>query len=366
MEEPIFIDSDPDAIVADFKADYEKLTGVQLAPGQAEMLLIQAISYRIHMNRIGANSAAKQNLLAFAVFPMLDYLGELVGVTRLPASNALATIQFTVVSGHPTITIPAGVRIQSLDGNAVFITLEEKIVPAGNDTAQVRAECTTAGEIGNKYAIGEISVILDPQAYVAIAGNVAITDGGADEETDDGLRERIRLAPSAFSSAGPDDAYIYFAKSASQLIIDVGITSPIPGHVHIFPLLVDAAAPSADLITAIEAKVTPKKARPMNDIVLVLPPTKSNYAIEVDVTLLNGSIGSTEINAITAALTLYANQRKQKLGRDAVVSQINAVSKTAAVYSVNVVSPAANVVVDFSQVAFCTNITVNLVGYSDE
>ncbi|MBO9674409.1 MAG: baseplate J/gp47 family protein [Sphingobacteriaceae bacterium] len=366
MEEPIFIDSNPDIIVADFKANYESLTGMQLAPGQAEMLLIQAISYRIHLNKIEANEAAKQNLLAYARYPMIDYLGELVGVTRLPAAKAICTIQFTLVGGHPTIDIPAGIRVQSPDGKAVFITLVGATVPAGTDTVNVAAECTVAGDIGNNYPIGAISIILDPQAFVAIAGNIEITDGGADTETDDGIRERIKLAPSAFSSAGPDDAYIYFAKSANQSIIDVGIKSPIPGHVNIYPLLENAATPSADLIAAIEAKVTPKKVRPLNDIVNVVAPTKKNYAIEVNVILLTGSVPAPELAAITASLTAYADQRKRKLGRNAVRSQINAASKTDAVYSIEVIQPAADVTADFSEVAFCTGITVNLTGYSDE
>jgi hypothetical protein len=50
------------------------------------------------------------------------------------------------------------------------------------------------------------------------------TANGTDDETDEELRERIRLAPSQFSVAGPTGAYKFFAKSAHPSIVDVSVT----------------------------------------------------------------------------------------------------------------------------------------------
>ena len=48
-------------------------------------------------------------------------------------------------------------------------------------------------------------------------------------ESNDDLRRRVTLAPSGYSVAGPDDAYIFLALSASGLVLDAKPTSPSPG-----------------------------------------------------------------------------------------------------------------------------------------
>ncbi|WP_432712584.1 hypothetical protein, partial [Pedobacter sp.] len=62
----------------------------------------------------------------------------------------------------------------------------------------------------------------------------------------------------------------------------------------------------------------------------------------------------------------YTEERKRQLGKDIVRSRISAVASFSDVYSVDVVSPAADVVVDQSEVAFCNLVKVNITGYSDE
>jgi phage-related baseplate assembly protein len=363
LDEPVFFDTDKDVIIADMQAFYEDQVGFKLSPGQAEMLLINAFAYREHVFRIQANAAAKQNLLEFAVYPMLDYLGALVGVNRLPAERAGTYITFNLVPGHGDLILPMGIRVQSIDGKVVFETLEEKTVLAAATTVTVKAESTSEGTAGNNYPIGEIGIILDPQAYVSSAGNTTITSGGADAEDDAFLRERIRLAPSSFSCAGPRGAYEYFAKSAHPDIIEVGITSPVPGQVNIYPLMEDVAIPSQEIIDAVFAIVNDDKVRPLTDTVA---PEKVEFDIVVNIKLLTGAIASTAQATIFKALTDYAVERKKHLGRDAVISRISAVASVAQVYSTEVISPPEDVIVELSEVAFCNSITVNITGYSDE
>ncbi|MCV4640052.1 baseplate J/gp47 family protein, partial [Escherichia coli] len=77
-------------------AKYEADTGKTLYPAQAERLLIDLWAYREMLVRVAVQEAAKQNLVAFAREPMIDYLGELVGVYRLAAQPATTTLQFSV------------------------------------------------------------------------------------------------------------------------------------------------------------------------------------------------------------------------------------------------------------------------------
>jgi phage-related baseplate assembly protein len=81
------INDDAGAIRAEIAAAYEAATGKTLYPAQIESLLIDLIAYRETLIRAAINDAARQNLVRFARAPMLDYLGELVGIARLPGED---------------------------------------------------------------------------------------------------------------------------------------------------------------------------------------------------------------------------------------------------------------------------------------
>ncbi|TXF11939.1 baseplate assembly protein [Pelomicrobium methylotrophicum] len=81
------IPDDASAIRAEIAAAYEGATGKTLYPAQVESLLVDLIAYRETLLRAAINDAARQNLVRFARSPMLDYLGELVGVARLPGED---------------------------------------------------------------------------------------------------------------------------------------------------------------------------------------------------------------------------------------------------------------------------------------
>jgi len=366
LDEPIFFDTDGEKILAELKSEYEAKTGFILAPAQAEMLILQAFAYRFQLAYISANEAAKQNLLAFAKYPMIDYLGDFLGVERLGPDTAKCKLKFNLVEEHPALVIPKGVRVQSVDTKAVFVTLEDVNVLLDDEFVIIEAECTSEGLIGNGYPVGEISIVLDPQAYVDYVQNTQITAGGSDQETDDGLRERIRLAPSSFSSAGTSDSYRFFALSAHASIIDVGINSPEPGTVAIYPLMADGAEPSDQIIEAIEAICNSDRVKALNDTIEVIAPTKNNYSISVNLTLKSGAIELVEKTRAEKSLLEYADARKSKLGMDAVLSQIIARASSENVYNVAVVSPVGNITASKTQIAFCTSITVTVTGFSDE
>jgi len=366
LTKPQFIDTNAAAIVNDMVADYETATGKKLAPAQAERLLINGFAYREYILRTAINEAALQNLVSFANFPALDYLGELVGVRRLPPSKAQCLIRFTLVAGHGSLVIPDGIRIQSVDGQAVFITTEAKTVDTTIMTVDVKAECTAEGNVGNNYAPGDISLLLDPQAYIATAANLDTSNGGADEENDEELRERIKLAPAGFSNAGSKGAYKFFAKSAHPSIIDVAVTSPVPGQVNIYPLLIDGTPPSPEIIDAVFAKCNADKVRPLTDTVVVQAPVMVSYSLVVNLTLLTNAITTDVINEVTQNLQNYVNDRKTRLGVDVVGAQIIRQSNVASVYKAEVISPAADIVVAENEYTSCTGITVSVTGFSDE
>lgn len=361
-----FVHEDGALIIAECTQYLEKQLGRQIAPADVEQLLINALAYRELIIRAGLNDAARQNMVSFSRGAMLEYLGELVGVIRLPASGALCTIEFALVSGHTGVTIPEGLRVQSMDGKVIFKTIESKVVVVGVNTMQVLAEATEAGTIGNGYIVNKINIILDPQAFISTAQNIDITAGGANEETDDELRERIKLAPASFSVAGPIDAYKFFAKSASPSIVDVAVTSPTPGQVNIYPLLEGGTMPTTEILDAVQAICNAEKIRPLTDTVVTAAPTTTNYAIVVNVTLLTTAVSGATQTAIIAALNNYKESRKNRLGLDVVKAKISSLCMIDKVYTVAVISPVNDIEAAPEVYTNCTGITVNIIGTHDE
>lgn len=368
---PIFIETDPAKILAESVAFYESATGKILEPGQVERLVINTWAYREQLLRNAVQQAAMQNLIAFASFPILDYLAEIVGVRRLAASFAEVQIDFGIVPGSAALTIPAGLRVQSKDGKIVFQLIEPIEVPAvgiSDPILIVSGTCVsqTAGAVGNDYAPGSIDIILDPYAYLASASNSTTSSGGSNEEADESLRERVKLAPSSFSVAGPTGAYKFFARSAHPSIIDVGVQSINPGQVIVYPLSTLGLPTPTPVLDAVEAALSPDDVRPLSDEVIVTSPTLINYYIEIELTLITG-VDQTEVEAeVTAALQAYADEKGAKLGLDVVMSQIiKAAQIDGKVYTSALIAPGVDIEVDLNEIARPLSITVSTTGYKD-
>lgn len=363
---PNFINRNPDQIVREMIADYEQRVGKTLQPAQVERLLINSMAYRELLLRNQVQEAALQNLVNFSRAPMLDYLGELLGVVRLPATSATTTIEFTLVEGHGDLTIPAGVRISSTDGRAIFATAESVFVAEDVNTITVDAECVTIGKVGNGYDTGNVSVILDPQPYLVSATNTTVTGGGADDETDEELRERIKLAPSAFSTAGSRGAYKFHAKSAHPSIVDVEVSSPVPGTVNIYPLVDGGIATPTEVLDAVLAACSADKVRPLTDTVAAISPDKVDYSITVNLTLYSGVDEDSTKAVVNGQLLDYVNAKRNLLGQD--VMRTHLIERSIVqgkVYNVAIPSPAADLIISENEFSNCTNITVNVIGYNN-
>lgn len=362
MTPPVFIDNDVAAQLGALIDQYQAQAGIVLAPGQPERLILNAVAYREALLRQSMQDAAVQNLVAFATAPALDYLGELVGVVRQPSAPAVCTIEFTLVAGHTGIIIPASTRVASADGKVYFSTVDDVIVAPGVLTAQVEAFADPSGQIGNGYAIAEIKNILDPQPYVLAAGNIAATVGGADDETDDQLRERIRLAPGSFSTAGSRGAYVFHTKSASTLILDVAVTQPTPGTVKVWPLVAGGTTPGG-ILSLVEAALSDEKVRPLSDTVIVASPTVTDYTISLNVVAYTGQDLTALQSDILAAVNAYKNGKAVKLGGDITQGQLIAAALLPGrVYSVAVAAPSADIVIGATAVGNCTSVTVTITG----
>ena len=229
LPEPNFIDRDPEVITAEIVALYEEKTEKTLYPAQIDRIMIDIIAYRETLVRQGIQEAAKQNLVAFAEAPMSEYLGQLVGVERLPEAAAVTFLQFSIATPLSVdLVIDVGTGASSDDGGVSFETDEQVTLSAGQLSVSVTATCTVAGTVGNGWLPGKIASLTDivgDGVVDVLVTNTTTTSGGAAEEIDDALRERIRLAPDAYSVAGPDCGWMPVCRDHDALSKDCSMST---------------------------------------------------------------------------------------------------------------------------------------------
>lgn len=352
---PVFVNDadglDPNLILADMIAEFEAAAERTLQPAQVERLLINLYAYRESLVRNAIQYSAEQNLLAFASFPMLDYLGQLLSVTRLASQPAVTMLQFTL-TGALTVpfTIPGGTLAGTSDGQFAFATTATIVLAAGATIASVAAAATAPGAGANGYLAGQINVLLNPNALIASVTNTSTTTGGSAPETDDHLRTRIQAAPNQFSVAGPIGAYRFFAIGADPSIVDAQVVSPAPGSVNVYVLtgpVTQQPSPAPNsvgvansaLLAKVAAVLNADTMRPLTDTVNLLAVTEVDYQVTATVTLYSDADPTATITAATTAVQELALELAAKIQRDIVPSQIIAALSVAGVYGVALSSP---------------------------
>ena len=372
---PIVINTDPLQTETDIVSQWEAIADKTLFPGQAERLLINLIAYRETLLRIGIQWAFEQSLVNFAIGDALDQLGALVGATRLTANFAATTVEFSLAAVREVDTlIPQGTRARVPGSEVIFSTDEDVTITTGQLTTTVAATALTAGIAGNGFAVSSITEILDPIAGVfLVASNPTVSNGGGDIEADDRYRERIKLAPSQFSVAGPAQAYRFHALSVSSTITSAKAIMPfndLGGMLRIYVdvyLLTEAGLPSTELIAQVQARLDDGEIRPLNDIVTVKAPTEVSYSIDADITLLETADAIELSQQISDAVDAYIQGRASDTGQDIVLNQIiAAIACISGVYDVTVNLPAADIVVTESEWAnHSGNPALNIVGTNE-
>ena len=293
------------------------------------------------------NDKMKQRTLQYARGTVLDAIGDRYNVVRVEPTSATATFRFSVSDlQSDNIIIPAGTRITA-DGAVYFSTIETVVLAAGDEYVDVVASCSEGGSAYNGLAAGSIATLVDLIPYVSSASNITATSGGADGEPyteagDDSFRERIRLAPAAMSTAGPESAYRYFVMSADPDIIDVAIICPEdqPNVVNIYPLMTGGAIPTVAVLAKILDAMR-DDVRPMTDNVKAIAPTAAAYEVEIKYYTTKDTEAST-IQAIEGeggAIDQYLAWQSAALGRDINPDELRYYLRQAGAFRVDIIKP---------------------------
>lgn len=306
-------------MISDFTTKYREITGkdIELSLANPYRLILYAVTLQHYQMYMYLDNAAKMNLLKYSRGSFLDQVAALRGVQRDKGACAMATLRFAVDDVMPSaITIPVGTKVS---GNGiVFATTEVGEIKAGQESVDIPAQCTELGEKGNGYLPGEISRMVDAIPFVDTATNITETAGGADEETDDHLADRVYHAPSAYSVAGPADAYAYYAKAANPLIEDVYVSSPAPTEVEVRLSMQGGRLPSEELIASVTEYLSARDRRPLTDKVKVLAPDTVTYNIDLTYYIADAQKAvALEIQKkVQDAIESYILWQNSKIGKD--------------------------------------------------
>lgn len=348
-----FVETDTETIInsmiALFELMYEEMTGKKkkVYPGSPERLFISWCAAIVIQQRVLIEETAKKNVPRYAEGEYLDSLAELFhDIERLPAEPAVATFRCYISEQQPqSVYVPAGTRI-TFDGEITFATTEELEIKAGELYGDVVAECQTAGTVGNDLAPGQVTEIVDVYDYFLSVENITKTSGGTDEEEDAEYYYRMRESMESFSTAGPENGYIYFAKSVSTAISDIAATSPEAGVVDVRVLLKDGQEATETILQQIEEKLNAKDVRPMTDIVTVSVPDEDIFNIDLTYYIERNTQASNTIIAqeAAAAVEKYISWQTEKMGRDINPSKLVEMLMAAGVKRIDVREPVFSVV----------------------
>lgn len=366
LPEPIFVSRDAEAITREMIAQYESLTGKTLYPAQVERILVDIIAYRESLTRQAIQDAGKLNLVRYSRAPVLDYLGENVGVPRLGAIAATTTLRFTFNPVPAAATIlPAGTMVEI--GDVAFATNADVLVAAGVASVDTAATCTVPGVIGNGFVAGQIQTLASVLASLSVESvtNTTVSANGAEAEDDEYYRERIVLAPEQWSNAGSVGAYRFWARSAHPDVIDVAVVSPTPGVVNIHPLT-KTGLPSQGIKDLVYATCSADTVRPLTDDVRVLDPVVVDYQITARITRFKDADSTLTLTTAQTAAQNWRDAGLKKLGTDIVRTQIIRALHGYGVYSLDLQKPAVDQVVGPQGWSRCTAIDVSISGIADE
>lgn len=336
-----------DSLVRDYEEKYFETTGEKIILARADpvTLLLYACAVQFYQGYKYIDKAGKMDLLKYAYGPYLDHIASMKGITREQAKPARVMVRFTLSEVRPnTIEIPQGTQVT--DGSMYFETEQYAEIKPGSGYADVECVCLVSGSDGNDLQPGEINTLVNPIPYVASVSNIEETAGGVDIEDDDSMKERVYIAPSSYSVAGPEDAYRYWVKTFNSGISDVLVQSDNPVDVIVEFIMSDGELPTTGLIQGLQLYLQNKQIRPLTDKVTVKAPDTVDYKLDVRYYINTSDLKRADtIKAnVAAAVDQYVIWQRSKIGRDINPSQLIQMMVSAGAKRVEVKLPVFQIV----------------------
>lgn len=377
-----FANATASEIVSRMVAQFETALGETLQPSDERRIFLNNLAQVVVAIANDTNDKGNQNLLRYARGTALDDIGDFFGVERIAAQGASVRLKFALSEARTAdTTIQQGTRATP-DGDTYFATTEALTIPAGSTEGEVLATCLTAGAVGNGYTAGQIRYIVDNAPFLASVSNTTESSGGSDEESDESLRERIRLAPETMSTTGTIEGYEFHAKSASADVGEVKVYSPVnddtlteeerkagAGRVYIYILKADGSIPAEDdpILAAVSASVSAKDVRPLTDLVTVSAPSTVSYGVDFAYYISedDGTRVAEIQEAVEKAVSEYIAWQDSKIGRDINPDRLRRLLLNAGASMIEITQPARATVHHTSVARFTGEASVKYNGLSE-
>ena len=174
-------------------------------------------------------------------------------------------------------------------------------------------------------------------------------------EDDVAYRKRGLLVLESFSTAGPKLGYEYHGLSVIN-VHDIIASSPSNGVVDI-KVMSETGQASDALLEKVSSALNDEKVRPMATQLIVESATAVDYQIQATLELDDTPASALALDAAKTAVDNYVVSRF-KIGKSVSISSIYAALQQTGVENVALISPTANVVINNTQFANCTDISI--------
>lgn len=292
-----------------------------------------------------------------------------INLSELPAPDVIQTIDYeAIVTKYKNKLVeqfPAAAEILALESEPLIKIVElaawrEMLLMARyNDEARALLLAYATGpdldHIAYTYYRGETRLVIteaDPEAFPPILEVL---------ESDTDFRDRLSIKLESYSTAGPTEAYVFHARSASGQVKDASCTSPQPGTSLVTVLSREGqGVPSQPVLDAVIERLNSDTVRPLCEQVIVQAAEIITYELVATIYTYSGPDTSLVLNDAEAALIAY-QQLHHKLDHDHTTSGLIAAAFRPGVQRVEL-SISEDIVTNKYQAAFCTSLTVILAG----
>lgn len=217
------------------------------------------------------------------------------------------------------------------------------------------------GDLDNLVANFNVQRLL-----VTPADETAVPPVPAIMESDEDLRQRTPEAFEGLSVAGPEAAYNFHARSADGQIADASTVSPSPAAVVVTILSHEGnGEASQQLLDIVARTLSAETIRPLGDRLTVQSAAITEYRVMAKLHLFDGVVAGPCLAAAKNNLAAYLREQK-KLARSVRRDNYKAVLRVAGVDWVELLEPAADVLMDKSQSGYCTATDITIAGDANE
>ncbi len=211
-----------DEIYGEMLSCFGDRTGMEPGEGCDLSARLYALAAQVYALYLQADWTARQAFPQTAREEYLDRHAQLRGLTRKQGTKAEGVVRFTAGTAAQTaLTIPKGTVCMTA-GLVRFETTEVGSIAAGHTYADVPVRALETGAAGNVGKDAILSMAVAPVG-VSACTNPAACSGGADQESDDALRERVletfRRLPNGANAAFYQQGAMSFDQVAAATVI---------------------------------------------------------------------------------------------------------------------------------------------------